>query len=91
MLKIYTNEKGAFDQLIGPALMIIVFVLVLAVGSIILSNFKTGVSDANATAIIDNGLDGISTMAGQTTTIVWILLGVVFLGLIFMIVRNVKQ
>jgi len=80
-----------FEQLTALGYGIVVFAIVLGIGTIVLQNFGTAAGGtANTTAVYLMGQLGSSGLAGWTPAIIAIAVGLLFLGA-FMIGKGGKR
>ena len=80
-----------FEQLTALGYGIVVFAIVLGIGTIVLQNFGTAAGGtANVTAVYLMGQLGSSGLAGWTPAIIAIAVGLLFLGA-FMIGKGGKR
>ena len=70
-----------FDQLTALGYGIVVFAIIIGVGSVVLTNFGNSVGGtANTTAVYLIGQLGTSGLAGWTPAIIALSIGLLFLG-----------
>lgn len=77
--------KGQMTLNILPiaALSIVVFIMITALGTLILAGMNGSTDNADAQAVIDEGIDSMSDFAGWATTFVPVIAAGVIISLVF--------
>jgi hypothetical protein len=79
------NKRGVWENLSAMALGIVTFVVIGAVGALILANIgsnSTVSADANATAVINYGKAGLNSLTSWIGVIVVVAVGAILIALI---------
>lgn len=76
------KRKGQLNILPYAALSVTVFIIIVAMGSLILTGFNDSTDNADAVSVLDEGQDAMSDFAGWTSTLVVIVVAGVVLSII---------
>ena len=90
LMKKAKTMKGNFSiGDIGPiAIVLVVAIIMVAVGAMILGEMNETVTDANASAVLSDGLSAISDFSSWFDTIVVVIVAVILLGLVYMLMQR---
>lgn len=74
--------RGQLNILPYAALSVTVFIIIVAMGSLILTGFNDSTDNADAVAVLDEGQEAMADFAGWTSTLVVIVVAGVVLSII---------
>ena len=86
MNKLAIGNKGVFEDLGGYALQVVTFVIILALGALVLSTVRSNSNvsaNANATLAIDRGLSGLADFSSWLSILVIVIIFAVILSMVY--------
>lgn len=86
MVKMFKDKRGVFDNLSNMALGVLYFVIIVAVGALVLTEVRNTGSvsgNTNATAAVNTGINAVQSLAGWAPVVIVVGVGAVLLALLF--------
>lgn len=84
--KLTLDTRGVFEDLGGYALQVVTFVIILALGALVLSTVRTNANvsaNSNATLAIDRGLAGLADFSSWLSILVIVIIFAVILAMVY--------